>query len=430
MAKILVKPSQLKGTLGLPPSKSHTLRALLFAMMAEGTSKIRNILTSPDTDAMIKTIRSFGAEVDIKDSTATIKGICGKKLYSNSVIDCNNSGIALRFFTALSALAHNSVVITGDNSIQHNRPIKALVDALNILGVKCKYLNKQGFAPLRITGPVLGHKTTVLGQDSQFVSALIILGALCDHEVEINVINPGEIPWIYLTLSWLDFLKIPYRKNHDFTSFKLFGQAKIKGFEYTVPSDLSSACFPIAAALITRSDLTLTNIDLKDVQGDKKIINLLQDMGAVFEYDSIQNRLKISKKSILRGQSIDVNDCIDGICILSVIGCFAQGETILYNAEIARTKECDRIKAMASELKKMGADIKETPDGLIIKHSDLTSAKVSSYDDHRVILSLAVAGLNTKNGQTVIENTEAIAKTYKNFVSDMSLVNAQIKEFI
>ncbi len=429
MTKIQVELSKLKGQLKLPPSKSHTLRALLFGMMGNGISKIHNFLKSPDTDAMIKAITYFGAKTEVKGSTILIHGIGKQEICGGGEVDCGNSGILLRFLSALLALSDKETVITGDHSVQTNRNMGPLLDALQLLGVKAVSKNSNNLAPVSIKGPVTHKTTRVIGKDSQFVSALLILGAFTSHPLEIVVENPGEKPWIDLTLDWFDRFKIPYVKNEDYTMYKTFGNTFYEGFEYTVPADLSSAAFPLAAALVTDSELTLTDIDLSDIQGDKKIISILEKMGAKFLHEKDKKKLTVLKGSYLEGQRIDMNDCIDAICIMAVVGCFAKGQTTLYNAAISKTKECDRIKVMATELKKMGANITETDDGLVINSSILNSANLLSFDDHRIILALAVAGLGAK-GQTTIENTNAITKTYKNFVKDMKKVNANIEQLI
>ena len=196
-------------------------------------------------------------------------------------------------------------------------------------------------------------------------------------------------------LESLDRLQIGYIRK-DYTHFTLFGSAAYAGFEYTVPADFSSAAFPLVAALITGSELILDNLDFTDAQGDKKLISVLQTMGANIE---IEEKCVRVKKSKLHGCCIDVNDFVDAIAVLSVVACFAEGTTEILGGAVARYKESDRIAAISTELKKMGAKIEERADGLIITGARLQGAKLFSHHDHRIALSLAVAALGAKGVQ-------------------------------
>jgi 3-phosphoshikimate 1-carboxyvinyltransferase len=236
------------------------------------------------------------------------------------------------------------------------------------------------------------------------------------------VINPGEKPWIDVTLDWFDRLGIAYeRRGYDW--YRTMGNSTLAPFTYRVPGDFSSAAFPIAAALVTGSEITVHNLDMNEAQGDKRVISILEQMGARFTIG--KNTLTV-KKGELRGMKIDVNDCIDALPILSVLGCFAEGKTEIVGGAIARRKESDRIACMASELRKMGAQIEERPDGLVIARSDLCGADLTSHHDHRVLFSLVVAGLGSK-GHTTVRETECGAKTIPHFYEDLLSVGANIE---
>lgn len=425
MTQYLVKKSTLKGEIVIPPSKSHTLRAILFAALANGKSIIRNYLPSTDTKAMIEACRQFGATLDVSPDKIEIIGISGKLNHTQDVINAGNSGIVLRFCAAIGALAKHPVVITGDHSIRHQRPMKPLLDSLSQLGVSTASMRGDDYAPVIIQGPLKSGKTVVNGEDSQPVSALLIASAFASGPMEIEVKNPGELPWIGLTLDWFDHLGIKY-ENHDYKRYCLFGNSRYDGFEYRVPGDFSSAAFPIVAALITDSELLLKNIDMDDPQGDKELINVLKKMGADIQIDEKGKTLHVKKGGVLKGMKIDINNFIDAITILAVAACHAEGETIIYNASVAKQKECNRIQCIATELKKMGADINETENGLHIRKSALKGAEVYSYNDHRMVMSLAVAAMNAE-GETVISSTECVSKTFPSFLSDFQALGANIQ---
>lgn len=426
MTDFFVKKSTINGEITIPPSKSHTLRAILFASLAKGDSIIENYLPSPDALAMIEACRSLGANIEISKTRLNIRGIDGKIDKAEDVINAGNSGIVLRFIAAIAGLGTLPIVITGDHSIRHQRPMKPLTTALTQLNVSAISTKGDGFAPIIIQGPLKPGKAFVVGSDSQPVSALLIASAFASGPIEIRVENPGELPWISLTLGWFDKLGISY-KNDNFETYKIPGRSNIKGFDYKVPGDFSSASFPIAAALVTNSEVTLKNLDINDSQGDKKLIYVLQEMGANIVVDAEQRLIHIGKGPSLKGIEIDINDFVDAIAILAVIGCYAEGETNIINAGVAREKECDRISCITKELKKMGAQIIEHAEGLTIKHSKLKGAVVHSHNDHRMVMSLAVAGLGAQ-GETEIRSVDCVSKTYPNFYDDFKTLKADIRK--
>ena len=423
MTKLRTSFSILCGKTKIPPSKSHTLRAILFGALGVGKSTIYNYLASPDTTAMIQACTSLGASITDHKDYLEIQGISGNIVTVDNIIDANNSGIILRFLTAIAALGSKHIVITGDQSIRENRPMKPLINALMQLGANVVSTKEDDFAPLIIKGPIKPGKVQITGEDSQFVSALLIALALADGPSELEVKKPGELPWVGVTLGWFDRLGIFY-KNIDYKTYHLQGKTKYPGFTYTVPTDFSSASFVLAAALITKSEITIENIDMTDSQGDKNLIYLLQKMHAHIKIDNTQ--LHVNKTESLQGLKIDINNMIDAIPILAVIACFANSPTHIYNGKIARTKECDRISCITKELRKMGAKIDELEDGLIIYPSKLIGCDVRSHNDHRMAMALAVAGFAC-DGMSTIDNTTCIEKTFPNFAETLKSLNANIE---
>lgn len=426
MINYIVKPSAtLHGTITIPPSKSHTLRAILFASLAHGTSKIHHYLHSPDTTAMINACILLGAKINVNSDILIIEGTAGQPSVPANIIDSGNAGIVLRFVAAIAALLPGYTVITGDHSIRTKRPIRPLLDALTQLKSFAVSTKGDGYAPVIIKGPLQPGKTTLTGEDSQPVSGLLIACAFAKGVSDITVTNPGEKPWIDLTLDWFKRLDIPYI-NENYEHYIIQGHTQYNGFEYTVPADFSSAAFPIVSALITQSEVTLQHIDMNDIQGDKAIIPVLQEMGANISYEEKRKLLHIAKTEQLTGKIINVNDYVDAIPILSIVGCFAKGTTQIVGGAIAKHKESDRLAAMTTELRKMGADISDTDDGLIIKKSLLKGAELQSYHDHRIAMSLAIAGL-IATGNTIIKDVACVAKTFPNFAEAMQKLGAHIK---
>jgi 3-phosphoshikimate 1-carboxyvinyltransferase len=420
-----IKDSIIRGHITVPSSKSHTLRAILFGTLGSGKTVIKQYLPSLDVRAMIHACQLLGAHINIDFNHLEIEGLNGQISPAEDVIHAENSGLILRFISAIAALSSTFTVITGDHSIRHRRPIKPLLEGLTQLGVFAVSTRGDDYAPVIIRGPLKGGQVIINGADSQPVSALLIASAFIDEPTEIVVKNPGETPWVLVTLDWFDRLGIHY-ENHHFERYRLFGRNQYKGFNYTVPGDLSSAAFPIAAALVTQSDLVISNIDMQDSQGDKELITVLQQMGALIEINDQEKTLHIKPTKKLKGMKIDVNRFIDAVPILAVIGCFAEGETHISGATVARQKESDRVHAMFTELKKMGANVTELPDGLRIKQSSLQGANLDSHLDHRIVMALTIAAMGAK-GESKIENVDCVAKSYPTFAQDFQSLGAAIE---
>lgn len=425
MGSFQINPSFLKGKIETPPSKSHTLRALLFGLLGSGKSYIHNYLQSPDTEAMVRAIGELGAKVTISQQTIEIEGTGGILTSPKNVINAGNSGIVLRFISAIAAFLPTYTIISGDASIRNNRPMEPLLKGLEQFGAFAVSSKMNGYAPLIIRGPITPSQAYLSGEDSQHVSALLIAASFLKGESEIFVSTPGETPWIDMTLDWLKFLGISI-DNTNYERYIIKGENRCPTFKKEIPGDLSSAAYPIAAALITNSELTIGNVDLSDIQGDKKFIDTIIQMGANIEIDSQNKKLIVKKGHHLKGILIDINPLIDMLPLLPVIACFAEGETEIYNGANARNKESDRIATIALELKKMGANIEELETGLRIKPSSLLGAHLKSHNDHRIAMSLAVAAMGAK-GNSYIEGIEWIAKTYPSFQKDFNAIGAAIE---
>jgi len=422
MARFTIQPSRLKGTIAVPPSKSHSLRAILFAAMASGKSRLHRLLPSPDATAMIGAVKMLGASIENQGDSLLVQGTNGKIHTPDDVIQCGNSGQVLRFAGALAALQERYAILTGDHSIRHLPPMNPLLEALPQLGAAALPARLDGYAPILIRGPLKNQSATLSGEDSQPVSGLLMASAFAPHSTRLTVINPGEKPWIGLTLYWFDKLGIPYQ-NNNYERYEVQGCASIEPFDLTIPGDFSSAAFPVAAALVTHSHLSITGLDPQDPQGDKKLLDALIQMGAKIEWED--NILHVHPGSELQGKEIDVNDFIDAVPILATLACFAKGETRIINAAIARKKECDRLQCITRELRKMGAKIEELPDALIIEGSPLHGANLETYHDHRMVLALAVAALAAK-GESSIAGVECAVKSYPGFQKDFCAIGANI----
>ena len=423
--KYKVKKSQIAGDVFIPPSKSHTLRAILFSLMAKGKSVIRNYLVSADTFAMIDAIEQFGAKVKMEGDYIEVEGVVGKLKRPNDVIQAGNSGQVLRFIAGIAALIDSYVVITGDESIRMRRPVKPLLDALTSQNVFAESAALNGHAPIIIKGPMKPGIMAIDGSDSQPVSALLIATAFLPEASEIYVMNPGEKGWVNVTLHWLSNLGVKV-VNHDYRHYKVYGKASYDGFDITIPGDFSTAGYSIAAAIITKNSVRVFGLAMNDPQPDKQFIEIIKKMGVLVTISEEDQSIEVDGSGILQGIEVNINDCIDTLPILAVIACFALTETHIMGAKIARFKESDRITAIASELRKMGARIEEKDDGLIVHPAHLKGAELSSHKDHRIALSLLVAALGAE-GESIVDGVECIGKTYPTFFYDFLCLGARIE---
>jgi len=226
-----------------------------------------------------------------------------------------------------------------------------------------------------------------------------------------------------MTLKWLDEQGIEYEASEDMTRFKVSGNQKYKSFEKTIPADWSSATFPLVGAAITQSNVLLKGLDINDVQGDKAIIDYMKKMGADISIEEVGIRIKGKE---IQGLELDINNTPDALPALSVLGCFANGTTTLKNVAQARIKETDRIKAMTEELSRLGADIKEREEGLIVHKNTLTGNKVRGRNDHRIVMALSLAGLIAE-GKTEITTAECIDITFPTYIKSMKALGAKME---
>jgi 3-phosphoshikimate 1-carboxyvinyltransferase len=414
------KKSKLEGEILIPASKSHTIRAVAIAAMAEGRSVLRNPLDSADARAAFRAASEFGARISEKDGNWIIDGVAGNISKVASFVDVANSGTTLRIFSALAALNDHDITFDGDKSIR-KRPMTPLLSALRNLGVRIKSVEDK--CPLTVKGPIKGGFTTVDGISSQFLTALLFSTPLAKTDSEIIVENLHERPYVEITLDWLRSQNIQFeQKALDW--FHIKGNQKYTAFDRQIPADFSSATFAACAAAITKSEVLIKGLDFKDHQGDKEIFNYLEKMGA--ELDHNDDGVKVTGRE-LHGIEIDMNATPDALPAMAVVGCYAKGTTRLVNVAQARLKECDRISAVAAELTKMGANIEELDDGLIIHQSELKGAKLHGYDDHRMVMSLIIAGMASE-GETSVDTAEAVSVTYPSFFDDMKSIGAKLRK--
>jgi 3-phosphoshikimate 1-carboxyvinyltransferase len=400
---------------------------MMFALLAKGNSTLMNVLDSEDTTDAINICKHLGAEVTLENNTLTLNSL-GLPLNSPAnILYTGNSGISTRFIMPILGLRKNTLqpIILDCGSQMRARPIDSLVSALRQLGMTIDYIKNNNTLPVRISGDLIGGKTTVSGITSQYLSALLISLPCAPSNSEVIVKNLNERPYVEMTLEWLKQQNILYthHKTNEIDVFTISGRQTYHNFHITIPGDFSSASYLIAVAVLIPGQVILQGLNMQDSQGDKHLITLLQEMGANIVVTHDQLTIYGGKKLI--GMPIDANDFPDLLPTLAVIGTQALGETIIYNVPQARIKETDRIHSMTEGLTRLGASIQEKNDGMIIQSSKLRGAPVKGYGDHRTVMGLSLAGLIASE-TTTISNAESVNKTFPEFINSMRSLGAQM----
>lgn len=440
---ISVDKSKAQGTVFAPPSKSYTHRAVAIAALSSSKLTIRHPLISADTKSSIRAAIAMGAAIDCVRQAAETGGEAsmgmspvselrvtgGYPKTPGDVIDVANSGTTLRIMSAVSALCEGTTVFTGDESIR-TRPNGPLLEALCELGGDAFSTRGNGCAPLVIKGGLKGGEVTISGSiSSQFISALLIACPLAEKDTVITVDGVLKSrPYVDITLDMLQGAGIsitveedPAKPNTDIR-FIISGDQTVKMRDYTVPGDFSSASYLLAAAAVTGSHLIVHNL-FPSRQGDAAIIDILENMGADIVWDKDNGTVEI-KGGDLHATVVDVSRTPDLVPTIAVLAAVSEGTTIIENAEHVRYKETDRLHAMTVELTKMGADITEEQDRLIITGGKLHGADVHGWDDHRIVMALTVAGMVT--GGVTIDTAESVAISFPDFVETMRGIGAGI----
>ncbi len=447
--KAVAKKSVLSGHITVPGSKSHTIRALILAAMADGTSHISNPLPSNDCLSTAAAVRKVGAEVDFgDDSVWTVRG-AGKNLHlPEAQIDVGNSGSLMYFLCPVLSTLPGQCTFTGDESICR-RPVNHLIDALCQFGAQGRSLNvgPDGSAgttpPFTFCGPIdVNKKLVTEGALSQYISGFMMAASRLNGTLKMELTNPKETPYLTMTKLWLESLGVPVQISPDFKEISVQGlvdaegnPAPFKAFDRAVPSDWEGVAFPLIAALISDSSIVIDNVDGSGSQGDDKIVEVLKSVGADIDWRRDEGQLLVkggktlSTAGLPEGQlTVEMSAFPDAICALAVIACFMEGKTVFTDIDICRKKETDRIKAMTSELTKLGAHIVDEGDRLVVYGDggrSLHGGEVESYKDHRIVMSLSCLGLGLKEGEEVtVKDAEWCSVTFPHFFEIMNKIGA------
>ncbi len=410
----------LDAEISAPPAKAYTLRNIFIASLAKGKSIITNALLADDQMHAINAMRQLGVAIEIRDNNLIIEGVDGKLRQPEKEVFLGNSGVSVRLLATIAALAEKGdVIITGDKRMQSGRPISDLLKALKPLGIEAGSIRGNGCPPLRIvSGTFKGGATELAGdKSSQYFSSIMIAAPYARQDVVINTNGTlSSKPYIDMTIDCMKQFGAEV-DNQDYKIFRIRAGNGYKGREIAVEGDYSSASFFFTAAAITGGRIKVTNLRIDSAQGDKKFVDILEMMGC--EVNKGDGWIEIIGRQ-MNGITIDMNDYPDIVVPLAVVAAFAKGRSEFTNIGHLKYKECDRIKAPATELKKMGINAIDTEDSLIVEGGAPHGAEIETYNDHRIAMSFSIAGLKVSGMK--IRNPGCVKKSFPDFYDKLEEV--------
>ena len=426
--KIKIKPSILNGKIEIPPSKSYSHRAVIAAALAESEkkSKIDNLKFSVDITTTTDIMENWGAKIKRFESALEIIGNDGKVVPKDKYVQCNESGSTIRFLIPIGITDENELIFDGNGKLV-DRPLDSYYRIFDKQGIF--YKNENGKLPLTVNGKLKAGNYEIDGNiSSQFITGLLYALPLLDRDSKLTINKNLESKgYIDLTLEILKLAGIEI-VNNDYKSFDIKGNQIYKPFDYTVEGDYSQVAFWIVAGIISsnrNNEVKCLHVNKNSLQGDREIIEIVTRMGANLE---IFDDYVIVKPSKTKGTVIDISQCPDIGPILTVLGALSEGETRIINGERLRIKESDRITSIKTELNKLGANVTEEGDSLIIQGVERFAGgvTVNAWNDHRIAMSLAIASTRCEK-EIILEEAESVRKSYPNFWDDFVKMGGEIE---
>ena len=426
--KIKIKPSTLNGKIEIPPSKSYSHRVVIAAALAESEKKstIDNLKFSVDITTTTDIMENWGAKIKRFESALEIVGNDGKVVPKDKYVQCNESGSTIRFLIPIGITNENELVFDGKGKLV-DRPLDSYYKIFDKQGIF--YKNENGKLPLTVNGKLKAGNYEIEGNiSSQFITGLLYALPLLDGDSKLTINKNLESKgYIDLTLEILKLAGIEI-VNNDYKNFDIKGNQIYKPFDYTVEGDYSQVAFWIVAGIISANrdnEVKCLHVNKNSLQGDREIIEIVTRMGANLE---IFDDYVIVKPSKTKGTVIDISQCPDIAPILTVLAALSEGETRIINGERLRIKESDRITSIKTELNKLGANVAEKGDSLIIQgvQGFTGGVTVSAWNDHRIAMSLAVASSRCEK-EIILEEAESVRKSYPHFWDDFVKMGGEIE---
>ena len=414
-AELAIRPrGPLAATLRVPGSKSITNRAALCAGLACGESRLLGALESDDTDAMREALRALGCAIDVDGTTWRVRGVDGRvRVPAGGALDARGSGTTARFLTAAAQLAPGPVTVDGSARMRE-RPIEELAACLRALGASVEVRGVGGCPPVRVAGGGLrgGRATIDARRSSQFVSAVLLVAPYAREDVTIEPQGGLVVsrPYVDLTLQVMRAFGAECRWGAGGRGLFVAAQRRYAGCGYEIEPDASAAAYPLSAAAIAGGRVCVEGVPPNSLQSDFRLVDVLAKMGCSVERGTLSLAVRGGK---LQGVDVDMNDLPDAVLALAVVALFAEGSTRIRNIPNLRIKETDRLAALERELGKLGARVRTGADWLEIEPGPLHGAAIDTYDDHRMAMAFALAGLRVPG--VVIRQPGCVSKTWPDY---------------
>ncbi len=410
-------PGAVSGAVTAPPSKSYSHRALILASLADGESTLTNFLVADDTRYTLDVLDVLGVSHRLDGNTLRVTGSDGRFQTppGQHRVYVGNSGSTVRMAGPLAALTQGSLVFDGESAL-HRRPVSDLLQALKVLGIEARSLNRDGNPPIEIQGGLLRGGSVVVGGQisSQHISGLLMVSPYAQRNVHIKV-RGGLLSKPYVDIT-IDAMRAFGGEvgNYNYEQFVVTAGQTYRAREYNVEGDYSSAAFCFALGAIGGQPVTVRGLNPESRQGDRYFLEILKRMGA--DVRASNDTVTVSRRQPLKGITLDMGNYPDIVQPLAVVAACARGETRINNIGHLIYKETDRINNTSAELLKMGVKLEATEDTLTITGGKPLGAEVDSHRDHRMAMSLAVLALFAE-GSTVISGVEAVSKSYHGFLA-------------
>jgi 3-phosphoshikimate 1-carboxyvinyltransferase len=403
--------SGILATVAAPPSKSYSNRAYIVAALADGTVRLENPLFSDDTRYMREALLQFDIPVEEEEKAAVVQGQGGRLNLPENEIFVGNAGTTMRFLTTFATLAPGITRLTGDERMKE-RPIEDLLTCLRQMSLKAESIQGNGCPPIEIHGgnPPGGSITLAGDKSSQYLTSLLLSAPYFENDTVINI--EGELTsksYVDITLDIMQTFGVSVL-NEFYRKFTVPAGQRYRAKSYAVEGDASSASYFFAAAAVTGGEVSVTHLNPDSVQGDIHFPDALEQMGC--EVKRSGEKITVFGNP-LRGITIHMNDMPDVAQTLAVVALFAKGKTTMTGIGNLRIKETDRIAALANELTRLGASVEAGDDFIIIEPGMHQPAEVETYDDHRMAMSFAVAGLGIPGVK--IKNPRCVDKSFPDF---------------
>lgn len=429
MTKLEISKSFLEGNIKCPPSKSYTHRAIAIASLADGKSTISNPLLSRDTIATISGCKMFGIIIGKSNENVNCIQILGKNQFETpkDIIDAKNSGTTIRILTSMAGLVKNGyTILTGDESLK-TRPMQPLISALNQLGVHAFSSNEKNTPPLIVKGGgIKGGLVSIEGGiSSQFISSLLISCSYALTDVEIRVKGKQvSIPYITSTIETMKKFGISIEHNKEYLNYYI-SNYKYRPTDFTIPGDFSSASLIIAAGVLCGGKIAIGGMNFHYPQGDMAIIDIVRQMGGDIKVNKEKGEVIIYGSNSLDGIECNLVNCPDLLPVVSILSLKARTPMRIFGISHARFKETDRVSIITNELRKMGVDVSEKEDEVLINPvKGLKNVEFDSHNDHRLFMSFTIASMLTN--KSIVKGAESIDVSYPAFINEIKRLGANI----